>query len=173
MFKTILGRSSKTSIFSCLRGNIPKSKMGHFQGRYKLDIVSRKQSCHTLAHTVPLPGGHCTWDSVISDDEEGLNSEPRIFQQGWASPAKLKQAALQSAHWTNLRKKEERNREWPTGITQGSKKCTKGTQWGKVALCPNLLLPAKESGPHPVEESAVLFLASFCREMDLTMFTPT
>ena len=45
----------------------------------------------------------------------------------------------------------------------------RGRQVWRVAHCPHLLLPAKEAGPYPVDESAVL-ASSFLRETDLTPF---
>lgn len=66
-------------------------------------------------------------------------------------------------------KEEGTGIEWPTRNSQGSKDCPKGSNLGGASC---LSLPAKEDGPCPVEEPALLFLAHFLGEMDLTMFQP-
>lgn len=66
-----------------------------------------------LSYTVP----HARWASVISDNQEGL-----FLTQNRGPFSKVRQEALQVAHWTSLRKKgRDRNRVATQGL-QGFKK---------------------------------------------------
>lgn len=102
--------------------------------------------------------------SVISDDREGLFSTQNQYLS--ARPGGSAGCLLDQS--------QEKSKGWEQDALPGSLRAPKvvpmGTSMGGWPTHPHLLLPGKQAGPYPVDESAVLFLASFLKEMDLTMF---